>query len=87
MSRVKSSIEDELRCCHGGHLLSITWSQWFREAQKTIEKLQEEITSYQEIITIKDDVVMGLTNKLADLTENQQLTTETVSTETVDDSR
>jgi len=32
-----------------------------------VAKLQEEITSYQEIITIKDNVVVGLTHQLEEL--------------------
>ena len=43
-----------------------------REAQQIIKRLQEEIISYQEIITIKDNVVMGISNQLTDLTEQQQ---------------
>jgi len=38
-----------------------------------VTKLQEEITSYQEIITIKDNVVMGLTYKLEELQKHGQL--------------
>ncbi|XP_065901041.1 TBC1 domain family member 2B-like isoform X2 [Dysidea avara] len=37
------------------------------EAQLMVTKLQEEITSYQEIIMIKDNVVMGLTHQLEEL--------------------
>ena len=42
-----------------------------RTSKETIKKLQEEIVSYQEIITIKDDVVMGISNQLAELTQQQ----------------
>jgi len=42
-----------------------------REAQQTVEKLREEISSYQEIILIKDNVVMEISNQLADMTERQ----------------
>ena len=48
-----------------------------------ITRLQEEIMSYQEIITIKDNVVMGISNQLADLTEQQQQIVTTGSTSPV----
>ena len=51
-----------------------------REAQQVIKRLQEEIVSYQEIITIKDNVVVGISNQLADLTEQQQQQTAMDST-------
>jgi len=41
-----------------------------------VAKLQEEITSYQEIITIKDNVVMGLTNQLEELQSQHGLLLE-----------